>query len=103
MSDVTPSKADSPSRPQEPVDRCSSGPSHSFVPFHKNETEQSIPERFEQQVTRHPDRIAVKGRRHSLTYDALNRWANRVARAILALRTGERKRLWGFFLRRTLR
>jgi len=94
MSDVTPSKADSPSRPQEPVDRCSSGPCHSFVPFHKNETEQSIPERFEQQVTRHPDRIAVKGRRHSLTYDALNRWANRVARAILALRTeGEEKTL----------
>lgn len=94
MSDFTPSKPDSPSRLQEPVDRCSSGPSHSFVPFGKNETEQSIPERFEQQVTRHPGCIAVKGRRLSLTYDALNRWANRVARAILDRCTeGEEKTL----------
>jgi amino acid adenylation domain-containing protein len=92
MSDVTQSEANSPSLPEEPVDRCSSGPTHSFVPFHKNETEQSIPERFEQQVTRHPDRIAVKGRKLSLTYEAINRWANQVGRAILALRTeGEEK------------
>ena len=86
MSGVTQSKAESPSRPQEPVDRYSSGPTHSFVPFHKDETEQSIPERFEHQVARHPDGIAVKGRKLSLTYDALNWWANRVGRAILALR-----------------
>src|ERR1017187_5310903 len=86
MSDVPQIMNDSPSLPEEPVDHCSSGPTHSFVPFLKEETEQCIPQRFEQQVTRHADRIAVKGRKHSLTYDALNRWANRVARAILASR-----------------
>ena len=91
---IAQSQVDSPSRPQEPVDRCSSGPTHCFVPFLKNETDQSIPQRFEQQVTRHRDRIAVKGRNHSLTYDALDRWANRVARAILARRReGEEKTL----------
>ncbi|MBI3457321.1 MAG: non-ribosomal peptide synthetase [Candidatus Rokubacteria bacterium] len=43
----------------------------------------SIPRRFERQVTQYPDRIAVKSRRQALTYDGLNRAANRVARAIL--------------------
>src|SRR5712692_1074509 len=42
--------------------------------------------RFEQQVRRYPDRLAVKTRYHELTYEALNAAANRVARTILALR-----------------
>ncbi len=58
-------------------------PSGSFVEFRKEEIEQSIPDRFEQQVAKYPDRIAVKTRNHQFTYDALNKMANRVAHAIL--------------------
>jgi amino acid adenylation domain-containing protein len=61
-------------------------PTGTFVEFTKAEIEQSIPARFEQQVRRYPDRLAVKTRTQTLTYDALNRLANRVAHAILALR-----------------
>jgi amino acid adenylation domain-containing protein len=56
----------------------------SFVAFDKSEIEQSIPHPFEQQVRRDPDRIAVEARGCALTYDALNRAANRLAWAILA-------------------
>src|ERR687883_48442 len=57
-----------------------------FIRFEKEETEQSIPQRFEQQVSRCPDRLAVKTKSHQLTYAALNKVANRVARALLARR-----------------
>ena len=53
-------------------------PTNSFVQFKKEDIEQSIPSRFEQQVREHPDRLAVKTRRHELTYHALNKAANRV-------------------------
>jgi non-ribosomal peptide synthetase component F len=59
-------------------------PSGSFTEFTKEEVEQSIPSRFEGIVAKHPDRIAVKTRNHTLTYDELNRLSNRVARAIIA-------------------
>lgn len=100
MIDATQPKADSSSQSQEPVDRCSSGPTHRFVLFHENETEHSIPERFEQQVTLHPGRIAVDGRTGSITYDALNRWANRVGRAILALRAEGKGKTLGLLLQK---
>jgi non-ribosomal peptide synthetase component F len=45
--------------------------------------EQSIPARFEQQVAKYPNHVAVKSRRDTLTYAALNHAANRVAYAIL--------------------
>jgi len=57
-------------------------PGSRFVEFKIEETEQSVPERFEQQVAKHPDHLAVKTRLHQLTYAALNRSANLVARAI---------------------
>ncbi len=63
-------------------------PSGSFTEFKKDETEQSISERFEKQVAKYPDRLAIKSKDHELTYDALNKIANRVARAILT-RCGE--------------
>lgn len=59
------------------------GPTNDFVEFKKGEIEQSIPERFEQQVRRYPDRLAVKSEDHALTYGALNKAANRLAWAIL--------------------
>jgi len=55
-----------------------------FVPFKKEEVEQSIPDRFEQQVSRFGDRLAISARSHQLTYEELNRAANRVARGVLA-------------------
>jgi amino acid adenylation domain-containing protein len=61
-------------------------PTNAFIRFAKEETEQSIPQRFEQQASRYPDRLAVKTRNHQLTYAALNKVANRVARALLAQR-----------------
>lgn len=59
-------------------------PTTPFRPFPKEEVEQSIPARFESIVRRYPERLAVKTRHHSCTYDELNRAANRVAHAILA-------------------
>ena len=62
-------------------------PTNAFIPFPRAAVEQSIPARFEQQVSRYPDRPAVKTGSQTLTYAELNRAANRVARAILAQRT----------------
>jgi amino acid adenylation domain-containing protein len=71
---------DSPPAPQGPALRPRAG----FVPFELAEIEQSIPERFEKQVKAHHDRIAVRTKRFSLSYSALNQWANRVAHALIA-------------------
>ncbi len=57
--------------------------SGSFVEFKKEEIEQSIPTRFEKQVTQYPERIAVKTRDCAFTYGQLNQRANRVAHALL--------------------
>jgi len=59
-------------------------PSGTFVEFPKEEIEQSIPDRFEQIVAAHSGRLAVKTNRAELTYEELNRTANRVAHALLA-------------------
>ncbi|MGH9893977.1 MAG: AMP-binding protein, partial [bacterium] len=59
-------------------------PSGTFVDFKREEIEQSIPSRFEKIVAQYPDRIAVKTRTSTRTYDALNRAANWVAHAVLA-------------------
>jgi amino acid adenylation domain-containing protein len=47
--------------------------------------EQSIPDCFEEHVRKHPERLAFKSKKAALTWDALNRTANRVARAILGM------------------
>jgi non-ribosomal peptide synthetase component F len=59
-------------------------PSGTFIAFAPEAIEQSIPERFEQQVARQPERLAVKTWNLTLTYAGLNQMANRVAQAILA-------------------
>lgn len=71
---------------QQPVQDRRVRPTNAFVEFGREEIEQSIPDRFEKQVHKYPNRVAVKTRNHELTYDALNQAANRVARAILAQR-----------------
>lgn len=59
------------------------GPTNPFLEFAKQEIEQSIPDRFERQVARYPERIAVRTTRCTLSYQELNQAANRVAWAIL--------------------
>ena len=59
-------------------------PAPGFVPFERAAVEQSIPQRFARQVAADPDRLAVKFGPDALTYSELDRWASRVARAILA-------------------
>jgi amino acid adenylation domain-containing protein len=61
-------------------------PSPSFVPFRQEDVEQSIASRFEEQVRRHGQQLALKTRTATWTYAELNRMANRIARAILARR-----------------
>jgi amino acid adenylation domain-containing protein len=62
---------------------------HLFVAFAREEIYQSIANRFEQVVARYPARLAVKDNDVALTFDALNRMANRIARVILS-ETGEK-------------
>ena len=54
-----------------------------FVPFGLQDTEQSLPARFEAVVDRSPNQLAVKSRCHEFTYSSLDRAANRVAWALL--------------------
>lgn len=55
-----------------------------FTAFPRDALELSIPARFEQQVRRFPDRLALKTSLDAVTYDGLNRRANRLARTIRA-------------------
>jgi amino acid adenylation domain-containing protein len=70
----------------ETVPRLTIRPGEGFVPFRNEEIEQSIPQRFEQQVRADGQRIAIKTDRETLTFDAVNRRANRIARALLSRR-----------------
>ncbi len=53
--------------------------------FRADEVERSVPDRFEEHVRKHPDRLAFKTKKVALTWDALNRAGNCVARAILGM------------------
>jgi amino acid adenylation domain-containing protein len=61
-------------------------PSGNFIEIKREDIEQSIPDRFEQVVREYSDRIAVKTGNRSLSYDELNRAANRVANTLLKVR-----------------
>ncbi len=71
---------------QQAVGAKSFQPSGTFVEFPIEDVETSIPERFEKMVRLFGDRLAVKMGERSLTYDELNRYANRIAHAILEKR-----------------
>ncbi|MDM8559622.1 amino acid adenylation domain-containing protein [Candidatus Parabeggiatoa sp. HSG14] len=58
-------------------------PTNPFTEFTKTDIEQSIPERFAQQVKRYPHHIAVKTKYETLTYLVLNQKANQVAHLLL--------------------
>jgi len=57
-----------------------------FARFPKSDVEQSIPAQFERQASMYPNQIAIEDPETALTYCALNRLANRIARAVLAVR-----------------
>jgi non-ribosomal peptide synthetase component F len=57
-------------------------PGSRFVEFKREETEQSVPERFEKQAVSFPSHVAVKTKLHDLTYAEFNNLANQIARAI---------------------
>ena len=70
-----------PSEQRAIRDRCFH-PTGTFIEFKKEDVEQSIPERFEEQVRLYPDRLAIKDKYCELTYRELNQAANRVAVAL---------------------
>src|SRR6185369_15257159 len=74
-----------PAEQQAIRDKCFH-PTGTFVEFSNEEVDQSIPARFEKTVQRYPDRLAVKMGDCALTYDELNKAANRIARAIVDYR-----------------
>ena len=59
-------------------DRCFH-PRGTFVEFEEEEIEQSISDRFEDQVRRHAARPAIETAGAAITYGELNQDANRVA------------------------
>jgi amino acid adenylation domain-containing protein len=61
-------------------------PTGAFVEFPIEDVETSIPARFEKIVRLHPKSLAIKHKARSLSYEALNQLANRIARAILFTR-----------------
>ena len=71
-----------------PVTDGGPDPAPAFQEFPEADTELSIVTRFERRVASGPDRPAVKTSKQTLTYDALNRAANRVAHAVRALAGG---------------
>jgi amino acid adenylation domain-containing protein len=75
--------ADIPAWQQAIRDRCIH-PSGHFTSFARSEVEQSVPERFQKQVLEHGERVAIKTDEEQLTYEELNRIANRIAHAALA-------------------
>ncbi|MEC4817124.1 MAG: amino acid adenylation domain-containing protein, partial [Scytonema sp. PMC 1069.18] len=56
-----------------------------FVEFHFEEIEQSICARFEQQVKKYPQNIAIKTKKYEWTYEELNAAANQVAQTVLSI------------------
>jgi amino acid adenylation domain-containing protein len=58
--------------------------SSSFVHFAKAEVEQTIVQRFEKQVTRFPDRLAIQADGHALSYAEFNSLVNGWAESIVA-------------------
>ena len=58
-------------------------PSGTFVEFSKEDVETSIPALFEKIVRKHANLLGGENGDESLTYDELNRYANRIAHAIL--------------------
>ncbi|MGL5924604.1 amino acid adenylation domain-containing protein, partial [Chroococcidiopsis sp.] len=66
-------------------------PSNPFITFDKQDIEQSIPARFQEQVKKFPQNIAVHTKNYHWTYSELNCRANQVAQIILKCTFGEER------------
>jgi amino acid adenylation domain-containing protein len=60
-------------------------PANAFARFERSEIEQAITKRFEAQVRKYPERVAVKTATHEWSYAELNANANQIAHSILEL------------------
>ncbi len=90
MQELSPTYSSIPIEHQQSIrDRCFH-PTGVFIEFEKEETEQSISDRFEKVVRKHPGRLAVKTKKHALSYNELNMAANRIGQAIL-MKRGEQE------------
>ena len=83
MSNHSRSTADLPLQQKAIQDQCFHR-TGTFIKFDEEEREQAISDRFEHQVMKYPDRLALKMKTHELTYAELNKTSNRVAHAVLA-------------------
>ena len=96
MSDLSTHAADMPGQQAAIRARCVH-PNGRFAAFAKDAIEQSIADRFEEQVRRFPQQLAVKSGDEELTYHELNLRANAVAHAVLD-RLGEGQQGVGLLL-----
>ena len=71
MTDLSRRSTGLPLQQQAIRDKCFH-PTGTFIEFKKEEIEQSIPDRFEEQVRLHPGHLALKAGNHRMTYDELN-------------------------------
>src|SRR5262245_26064328 len=83
MSDFSKQFSSLPSEQQAIRAKCYH-PTGTFIEFKKEETEQSISERFEKIARLYPERPAVEIKGHALNYGELNARANRLARVVIA-------------------
>ena len=72
-------------------------PTNSFLNFPKTDIEQSIPSRFEEQVKKYPDKIAVQSKDNQYTYQKLNTEANKIAKSLLNLGIDKQAKVALFF------
>ena len=84
MDEIYSPETNSPAPYEQSFQGLHSRPTNHFVEFKKGDIEHSITDRFEQQVLRYPERLAVNDGSQQLNYDSLNKAANRLARTILA-------------------
>ena len=68
-------------------------PSQAFREFAKSEIEQSIPQRFSQQVRQYPHNLAIKTKKYQWTYTQLDRVSLKVAHIVLNQGGHEQQRI----------
>ncbi|WP_016952818.1 non-ribosomal peptide synthetase [Anabaena sp. PCC 7108] len=68
-------------------------PTNAFIEFQKQEIQQSIPSRFEQQAKKYANNIAVKTKNYQWTYGELNLQANKIAQELLQTVTNKEAKI----------
>lgn len=68
-------------------------PAHTFTEFPKEALLTSVTARFEEQVRKYPQKIAVQTKQGACSYETLNNHANAIARAIIRKRGSDSERI----------